>query len=87
MSFTEYNDVASRNMVELFRKALAPAMATAAPDWLMHHIEIVRNPRGFERGTDDVEIRLVLRPIGSVRAVPDQSPALDGKPLALKGKP
>ena len=67
----EYNDTSSQAVVAMFRKALEPAMAVAAPDFLLHHIEIVRNPRGFERGTDDVEIRLVMRPIGTARVIPD----------------
>jgi len=74
---TEYNDAASRAMVDMFRRALAPAMEVAAPDWLLHHVEIVRDPHGFERETEEVEIRLVIRPIGFARVVPE-------KPTALK---
>ena len=86
-NYTAYNDAASRAMVDMFRRALAPAMEVAAPDWLLHHVEIVRNPHGFQRDTDDVEIRLVIRPIGSVRAVPDKPLSWKDKPFALKGQP
>jgi hypothetical protein len=65
-----YNDAASQAVFALFEKALRPAMATAAPDWLLHHIELVRRPN-FDTGDERVEIRLVIKPIGLVRTAAD----------------
>lgn len=67
-NFQAYNDAASRAMVIRFRATLAPLLEQVAPDWLLHHIEIQRDRVKF--GTDEqVEIRLVIKPIGAANVV------------------
>ena len=58
-----YCDAYSRAVFKAFEDAIKPVIATATPDWLLHHMEIKRRDSGFER-PEEVEIRLVLRPIG-----------------------
>jgi hypothetical protein len=44
-------------------------MTEVAPDWLLHHIEL-RRVSSWDAGKEQVEIRLVIRPIGEAREVP-----------------
>jgi hypothetical protein len=71
MTLHAYNDAQSQAVFALFKRALEPAMAAAAPDWLLHHIELIRK-EDFNTGDEKVEIRLVIKPIGSVRSASSQ---------------
>lgn len=62
MSRTAYNDAAARATLMRFEAALKPLMADVAPDWLLHHMEIVR-----DLPEEQVRIVLVCKPIGSAR--------------------
>jgi hypothetical protein len=66
---TSYADAHARQMVLEFREALGPLMTRVAPDWLLHNIEL-RRETNYDLG-EQVVIRLVIRPIGSVRVVDD----------------
>ena len=66
---TAYADAHARQMVLAFREALGPLMTQVAPDWLLHHIELQRETKDDLR--EQVVIRLVIRPVGSVRVVDD----------------
>jgi hypothetical protein len=69
-----YNDAASRMIFERFRQRLAPLMEEVAPDWLLHHMEI-RRLHHFEQEGEKVEIRLVIKPLGFAREVPENDRA------------
>lgn len=66
--FKEYHDAHSRAVFMAFQEALGPLMERITPDWLLHHMEI-RRLNGFDAVADQdrVEIRLVIKPIGSAR--------------------
>lgn len=66
-----YNDAASKRFVSMFRDALAPVIAAICPGHLLHHINLVRTSQDHGR-YEEVEIRLVLRPIGEANVVSDQ---------------
>lgn len=70
MTWTPHNDAHSRAVFKAFEDRLRPLMAEVAPDWLLHHLKIARHtdPMTFQ---EEVEIRLVCRPIGSTRVVDD----------------
>ena len=77
----EYNDAQARQLVAMFRAALAPLMEKVAPDWLLHHIELIRDvDKDFRERT---VIRLVIYPIGEAREVPDAA-VLEKGPRRLK---
>ena len=59
----QYHDAHSRALVLAFREAIKPLLEKVAPDWLLHHIEL--NRRTEQDFTERVEIRLVIKPIGS----------------------
>ena len=65
MKWEAHYDAYSRAVFKAFEDKLKPLMAQAAPDWLLHHMEIRRNTRHDFEG--EVEIRLVIRPIGSAK--------------------
>lgn len=70
VNFKAHDDARARYVFERFKLALEPTMASVCPDWLLHHIELRRVDRDY--GYDEtVEIRLVLKPVGSARVVPD----------------
>ncbi len=62
----QYYDAHSRALVLAFREAINPTLEKVAPDWLLHHIELSRrmDEKDF---TYRVEIRLVIKPIGSAK--------------------
>jgi hypothetical protein len=71
MSYTEHNDTHSRAVFKAFESRLKPLLADVAPDWLLHHMELQRR---IEHDTMDerVEIRLVIKPVGSARFASDR---------------
>lgn len=75
--FTAHNDAYSRALYLRFKNALEPLLAQVAPDWLMHHMELVRDQAEF--GLDErVEIRIVIKPAGSARVVDDMADLATG---------
>lgn len=68
MEWKEYNDAQSLALVGAFQDALGPLMANIAPDWLLHHIELARKTN-FDTLDECVEIRLVIKPIGTAKLV------------------
>ena len=64
--WTAYNDAHSRAVFLKFKEALGPTLANVAPDWMLHHIEMMRKTE-FDTMDERVEIRLVIKPIGSAR--------------------
>lgn len=68
----EFNDAHSRMLYQMLRETLTPVLANAAPDHMIHHIEIVRRDESFRR-PEELALTIVLRPIGSVRTVDDYS--------------
>lgn len=84
-SFKAYNDAAARHMVIRFRERLAPLMAEVAPDWLLHHIELRRDYDRDHR--DQVEIRLVIKPIGDARELRAPRELSAGPALLQHGQP
>ena len=77
-----YNDAAALHTVRMFRECLEPLLERIAPDQMLHHIKIVRHPD--YPAVDETEVRLVLRPIGSVRDVSNALP--QDKPLLATPK-
>ena len=80
MTYQEYADSHSRALFELFAQRLKPLLAEVAPDWLLHHIELRR--RNDEAMEERVEIRLVIKPIGSARFASD-TPELRASQLLI----
>ncbi len=80
MRYTEYNDTHSRAVFMAFEERLKPLLAQVAPDWLLHHMELQRR---VEHDTMDerVEIRLVIKPIGSARFASDRPELQAYQPL------
>lgn len=68
MEWKEYNDAHSSALVMAFRDALEPLMVNVAPDWLLHHIELARKTN-FDTLDECVEIRLIIKPIGTAKLV------------------
>lgn len=60
----------ARAVFKAFEDAVKPLLAKTAPDWMLHHMEL-RPEKTQDFTEQQVSIRLVLRPIGSVRPVPD----------------
>lgn len=54
------------------KKRLPPVMANAAPNHMIHHIEMVRREESFRR-PEELALTIVLRPLGSARVVDDGS--------------
>ena len=77
MTWTAHNDAYSRAVFLRFRDALGPLMADVAPDWLLHHIEMMRDldPRDM---SERVMIRLVIKPIGEARVIHPDADLLTG---------
>ena len=77
MTWTAHNDAYSRAVFLRFKEALEPLMANVAPDWLLHHIEMMRDldPRDM---SDRVMIRLVIKPIGEARVIHPDADLLTG---------
>jgi hypothetical protein len=82
--YTEYNDKHSKAVFKAFEERLKPLLADVAPDWLLHHMEIQRR---VEHDTMDerVEIRLVIKPIGSAKFASDR-PELQDQQLLISAK-
>jgi hypothetical protein len=74
--WTAYNDAHSRAVFLKFKEALEPLLANVAPHWLLHHIQMDRQFR-VETMQEEVQIRLVIRPIGEARTV-DNADLLTG---------
>ena len=70
MTYTAYNDAESCAVFRRFEQRLAPLLAEVAPDWLLHHMTLMRDTDHKDM-TEQVVIRLVIKPIGSVRVVDD----------------
>lgn len=70
-SWQEYADEDARKLVQMFREHLAPLLLRVCPQWIFHHIRIVRHSH-WEDEENCVEIRLILRPFGSVREGEDK---------------
>lgn len=78
-----YNDAHSRAVFMRFEAALKPLLAQVAPDWLLHHMELRRDIVDY---TDErVEIRLVIKPIGSARVADDSDLSTGPKRLPNHG--
>ena len=84
MTFTAYNDAYSRAVFKEFEDRLKPLLAQVAPDWLLHHMELQRR-RDFDTMDERVEIRLVIKPIGSAKFAPDR-PELQAPHLLLDAR-
>lgn len=80
--YQAYRDAHSRAVFKAFEDHLGPFMERVTPDWLLHHMEIRRNDRRMEGGREEVEIRLVLRPLGDVTLGDDRADLRTG-PLRL----
>ncbi len=68
--WTEHNDAYSRAVFMRFSEALKPLMASIAPDWILHHIEMKRR-ENWSLQAGDVAITLIIRPIGETRFGPE----------------
>ncbi len=75
--WTAYDDAHSRAVFLKFKEALEPLMATVAPDWLLHHIKMERRV-DYDTMGDIVEIRLVIKSIGSARELGGDGDLLTG---------
>ena len=85
--YQAYNDAHSRAVFLKFKEAIGPTLAQVAPDWILHHMELMRH-NDFDKMEERVEIRLVIKPIGLARVVDDDSDLMTGhKRLPLKDKP
>lgn len=69
-SYRAHNDEPSRMVFKVFEDHLKPLIAQVAPDWLLHHMVMHRTNNPLTMG-EEVEIRLVIRPIGSANFVDD----------------
>lgn len=59
----------ARAVFKAFEDALKPLLAQVAPDWILHHMEL--RPETTRDLAEQVSIRIVLRPLGATRVVPD----------------
>jgi len=84
MKCTEIEDARSREIFKKFEEALGVVLPQVAPDWLLHHMEL-RPHRDFETEEERVEIRLILKPLGSVKVVRDK-PELQPPQLLIETK-
>lgn len=85
MRTDEYNDAASQAVLQAFKAALGPTMARIAPDWMLHHIEMRRRERD-ETMTQEVEIRLVIRPVGEANWGEDDLDRIDAQQRLIGGE-
>jgi hypothetical protein len=69
---TPYYDAHSRAVFKAFEEAVKPVLAATSPSWLLHHMEISRREMRRDR-PEEVEIVLVLRPLGEANIKNDNS--------------
>lgn len=84
MTYTVHNDEYSRSIFKAFEEQLKPLLAQVAPDWLLHHMELRRRTEE-DTMEERVEIRLVMKPLGSAKFASDR-PELRAPHLQLEAK-